>query len=135
MSESDKEISNIEKALTVFGQIIVDDRKELILDRKELRGDIKILTKSVNKLLLSDVEGRKDREYESEQRERMEGNQKEQGQDIKHISENLLLQSGRIKNLENKQDFKDKIRIGIYITLGAGTIMFLVTIIAPLMGK
>jgi len=135
MNETDKEMQSIEQALTVFGQIIVDDRKEQNLDRKELRGDIKTLTVSVNKLILSDVEARKEREFESEQRERMEGNQKEQGQDIKHISENLLLQSGRIKSLENKQDFKDKVRIGIYITLGAGTIWALVINISPIIGK
>ena len=135
MKKTNEETGNIEKALTVFGQIIVDDRKEQNLDRKELRGDIKTLTVSVNKLILSDVEARKEREFESEQRERMEGNQKEQGQEIKHNSDTILKHSGKIEVLEKKQDFKDKVRIGIYITLGAGTIMFLATTIIPLIGK
>jgi len=128
MSETDKEMSNIEKALTVFGQIIVDDRVEL-------RAEIKVITKSLNKLLLSDVEARKEREYESKRAERIEDNQKTQGRDINNISENLLLQGGRIGDLEKKQAFKDKVKIGIYIGVGIAAIIGLVTYIPILIGK
>jgi len=128
MSETGKKMRSIEKALIVFGQIIVDDRKEI-------KKDITLINKSLNELLISGAEARKEREFEAERNERIEGNQKEQGQDIKHISENLFLQSGRIKALEDKQDIKDKIKIGIYITLGAGTIWALVTNLGPLIGK
>lgn len=124
MSETDEKTESIEKALTVFGQIIVDDRKEL-------RADFRVLTKSVNKLILAEVEARKEREYESERAERMEGNQKEQGQDIKHISENLLLQGGRIKDLEKKQDFKDRIKVGLYILLIGALLLAGLRIIGP----
>ena len=110
MKKTDEEIGSIEKALTVFGQIIVDDRKEQNLDRKELRGDIKTLTVSVNKLILSDVEARKEREYDSVQRERVEGNQKEQGREIKNTSDTVILHTGKIETLEKKQDRQDTLK-------------------------
>ena len=124
MSKTGEKTESIEKALTVFGQIIVDDRKEL-------RADFRILTKSVNRLILAEVEARKEREHESERAERMEGNQKEQGQDIKNISENLLLQGGRIKDLEKKQDTKDKIKIGLFVLLGGAVILAVFKLIGP----
>ncbi len=131
MKKSDEEIGSIEKALAVFGQIIVDDRKEQNLDRKELRGDIKTLTVSVNKLILSDVEARKEREFESVQRERMEGNQKEQGREIKNTSDTVLLHTGKIETLEKRQDTKDTIKIGLFILLCGAFIIAVLKIIGP----
>lgn len=143
MKKPEEENTSIAKALSEFGQIIVDDREEMKLavaeDRREMRLGFEILTKSVNKLILSDAKARSERGYEREQRERMEGNQKEQGVEIKdqglelkHISDNQLLQSGKIEVLEKKQDIKDKIRIGIYIAVGTAAILAFFNINSPI---
>ena len=106
MNGSDREISNIEKALTVFGQIIVDDRKEI-------KKDITLINKSLNELLISGAETRKERKFESDRNERIEGNQREQGQEVRHNSDTILKHSGKIEVLEKKQDRQDALKATI----------------------
>lgn len=127
------EAVNIERALTVFAQTIVEDRKalreDLKEDRKENREGFKMLTNSVNELTLQAVEARKEREGETKRSERIEGNQKEQGQEMKNISDTVLKHTGKIKVLEDSKKDRDKIKISIYASLSILTIVGIVKLI------
>ena len=105
--------SGIVQALKTFGEIIVDDRKE----GKE---QITKLTSAVKQLTLQHVETKKDREFDSSRMERIEDNQKEQGQELKAISDSVLLLDDHMKTNKSKWDTVDKIKAAVFTAILIG---------------
>jgi len=107
MNNSDENDKSTAKALIAFGKIIVEDRKEI-------REDIKELNSAVKELIKTGIEARKDREYDSNRMERVEVNQKEQGKELKHISDTVLLLDDRMKANKSRWDKQDTFKATVF---------------------
>lgn len=92
---------NISIALLKLSNTIAEDRHEL------KKGYAK-LTEAVEKLTLSHVETKKDRENDALRMERLEDNQKEQGHEIKTLSDTVILLDERMKTSKDRWNAVDK---------------------------
>lgn len=95
MSEETKKELNTEKILSGFASM-------LSTHSGKIDEAIEKLTDTVQKLTESHIETKKDREHDSDRMERIEDNQKEQGQKIETISDTVLLLDERVGNQKDK---------------------------------
>lgn len=106
MSEKRTEMSDIVKALTDFGKIIVDDRKEV-------NQKFDKLTVAVESLTLSHVETKKDNEHINNKIDNLDQIQRAQGKKLNATSETVLLLDERLKNNKERWTNQDKIKISV----------------------
>lgn len=83
-------------------EIIKEIFAEFAKSQAKTEVKLETLIDSVNALTQSHIETKKDREYDLATMSRLEKNQKEQGEQIKHLSETMVLVVERQTNAKGK---------------------------------
>lgn len=113
MSEKEPESIGSEQAFEKFTKIVMAQNESISRIHLEQSASTKAsldgMVASIDKLtevqvILTNahIEAKKDREYDQKRAERLEENQKEQGQEIKHISDTVILLEERTNNITKR---------------------------------